>query len=93
MAIQVAEAKCTRNFSASGVVICLNDSLGVPLVASVNTNKHLNSFVKVSLGANVISRREFSKKGNDNIEYYEVMSIISCCSSSDVDDFNDLVLK
>lgn len=35
----------------------------------------MHTFVKVSLGANVISRREFSKKGNDNIEYYEVFEL------------------
>ncbi len=35
----------------------------------------MNTYVKVGLGSNVISRRDFSKKGNDNVEYFQAFEI------------------
>ncbi len=35
----------------------------------------MNTYVKVGLGATVISRRDFSKRGNDNVEYYQAFEI------------------
>jgi hypothetical protein len=35
----------------------------------------MNTYVKVGLGGTVISRRDFSKKGNDNIEYFQAFEI------------------
>jgi hypothetical protein len=35
----------------------------------------MHTYVKVGLGANVISRRDFSEKGNDNVEYYQAFEI------------------
>ena len=34
-----------------------------------------DSYVKVGLGATVISRRDFSRRGNDNVEYYQAFEI------------------
>jgi hypothetical protein len=35
----------------------------------------MNTYVKVGLGGTVISRRDVSKKGNDNVEYFQAFEI------------------
>jgi len=35
----------------------------------------MNTYLKISLGGTVLSKREFSKKGNDNVEYFQAFEL------------------
>jgi hypothetical protein len=42
----------------------------------------MNTYLKISLGGTVLSKREFSKKGNDNVEYFQAFELAATLPGS-----------